>query len=111
LGEKANEMTWSLSNLLIQFVAGIVGGHVAAAAAHEHSFGWLGHTLTGAIGGALSGAFLQTYAATVVTGGGGFNEPTMVELVMLQSLTGLVAGAILTLVAGFLKHATDEHKR
>jgi uncharacterized membrane protein YeaQ/YmgE (transglycosylase-associated protein family) len=104
-------MTWTLSNLLIQLVAGIVGGHVAAVAAHEHGFGWIGHTIAGAVGGALSGAFLQTYAATVVTGNGSFNEPRAAELFVLQGLTGLVAGAILTLVAGFLRHAIEEHRR
>jgi uncharacterized membrane protein YeaQ/YmgE (transglycosylase-associated protein family) len=104
-------MTWSLTNLLIQFVAGLVGGHVAAAAAHEHSFGWLGHTVTGAVGGALSGAFLQTYASTVVTGSGSVNEPRMVEIVVVQALTGLVAGAIVTLVTGFLKHEMDKNRK
>jgi uncharacterized membrane protein YeaQ/YmgE (transglycosylase-associated protein family) len=103
-------MTWSLSNLLIQFVAGIAGGHVAAAAAHEHSFGWLGHTVTGAIGGALSGVLLQTYASTMVTASGSVNEPRIVEVVFVQALTGLVAGAILTLLVGFLKYEIDKHK-
>jgi len=103
-------MTWTLSNLLIQIVTGIVGGHVAAAAAHEHSFGALGHTIVGAIGGGLSGVFLQTFAATVVTASGSVNEPTVVELSVLQGLTGIASGGILTLVAGFLKHAIDQHK-
>jgi hypothetical protein len=103
-------MAWTLSNLLIQLVAGIVGGHIAAAAAHEHSFGVIGHSLAGAIGGGLSGAFLQTLAATVVTAGGGVNEPTAVEMAVLQGLTGAAAGGILTLVAGFLRHAINEHK-
>jgi hypothetical protein len=103
-------MAWTLSSFLIQLVTGILGGHIAAAAAHEHSFGVLGHTIMGAIGGGLSGAFLQTFAATVVTAGGGVNEPTAVELAMLQGLTGAAAGGILTLVAGFLRHAIEEHK-
>jgi uncharacterized membrane protein YeaQ/YmgE (transglycosylase-associated protein family) len=103
-------MMWTFSNLLIQFLTGIVGGHMAAAVVHEHSFGALGHTLTGALGGALSGALLQTLAATVVTASGSVNEPTLVELYVLQGLTGAAAGGILTLVAGFLKHAIREHK-
>jgi uncharacterized membrane protein YeaQ/YmgE (transglycosylase-associated protein family) len=103
-------MGWTFSNLLIQFITGVLGGHIAAAAAQEHSFGAFGHTVTGALGGALSGAFLQTLAATVVTAGGGVNEPTLPELYMLQGLTGAAAGGILTLVMGFLKHAIDEHK-
>jgi len=99
-----------LSNLLIQIVTGILGGHIAATAAHEHGFGAFGHTIVGALGGALSGVFLQTSAATVVTASGSLNEPTLVELYVLQGLTGTAAGGILTLVAGFLKHAIDEHR-
>jgi uncharacterized membrane protein YeaQ/YmgE (transglycosylase-associated protein family) len=103
-------MTWTITNLLIQFVAGILGGHAAAAAAKEHEFGALGHTLVGAVGGALSGVFLQTLAATVVTASGDANEPTLVELYVLQGLTGAIAGGILTLVAGFIKHSMEAHK-
>jgi hypothetical protein len=103
-------MTWTFSNLLIQVVTGILGGHIAAAAAHEHSFGLAGHTLVGAIGGGLSGLFLQTFAATVVTASGSLNEPKIFEQSVLQGLTGAAAGGILTLVIGFLKHAANEHK-
>jgi uncharacterized membrane protein YeaQ/YmgE (transglycosylase-associated protein family) len=59
-------MTWTLTNLVIEIIAGIVGGHAIAAVAKEHSFGALGHTITGALGGAFSGYFLQTLAALVV---------------------------------------------
>ena len=39
-------MTWTLTSLVIQIITGVVGGHLAATAAHEHSFGAVGHTLT-----------------------------------------------------------------
>jgi hypothetical protein len=42
-------MEWTLTNLWIQIVAGILGGHAAAAATKEYSFGALGHTLAGMI--------------------------------------------------------------
>jgi hypothetical protein len=35
-------MTWTLTSLMIQIVAGLAGGHVAAAAAREHAFGAIG---------------------------------------------------------------------
>ena len=103
-------MTWTFTNLVIQIIAGILGGHAAATAAHEHSFGAFGHTIVGALGGALSGSFLQTCAGTVVTASGSLNEPTAVEQAILQGLTGAAAGGILTLVAGFIKHSVDHHK-
>lgn len=103
-------MAWTISNLVIQIITGIVGGHAAAAAAHEHDFGAFGHTIVGALGGGLSGYFLQTLASTMVTASGSLNEPTLVEQSVLQGLTGAAAGGILTLVAGFLKHSIETHK-
>jgi hypothetical protein len=103
-------MTWTVTNLIIQIVTGIVGGHAAASAAQEHSFGALGHTLTGTLGGALSGYFLQTLAGTVVTASGSLNEPTALEQGILQGLTGAAAGGILTLIVGFIKHSIDQQR-
>jgi hypothetical protein len=104
-------MTWTFTNLTIQLIAGILGGHAAAGASREHAFGALGHTIIGALGGGLSGLFLQTLINTMVTGAGGLTEPTAVQQAVLQGLTGGVAGGILTLVVGFIKHSIDHpHK-
>ncbi|MBV8398246.1 MAG: hypothetical protein JOZ17_05855 [Acetobacteraceae bacterium] len=103
-------MEWSVTNLVIQLVMGVLAGHAAAAVAKEHSFGWLGHTLTGAVGGGLSGLFLQTLASTIVTASGSLAQPRPAELLMVQALTGAGAGAIVTLLVGFLKHGISTHK-
>ncbi len=103
-------MEWTVTNFVIQIIAGILGGHAAAVAAHEHSLGALGHTIAGAVGGAISGYFLQTFAATLVNGNGAVqDESDLVTQWVTQGLTGLVAGAILTLVIGLLKHLVDQH--
>jgi hypothetical protein len=104
-------MTWTFTNLVIQIVAGILGGHAAAAAAKEHGFGAIGHTIVGALGGGVSGYFLQTFAGRVVTASGTLNEPTAAEQVVLQVLTGAAAGGIVMLVVGFIKHSIEHHKR
>jgi uncharacterized membrane protein YeaQ/YmgE (transglycosylase-associated protein family) len=103
-------MTWTIGNLIIQTIAGILGGHAAAAAAKEHSFGFLGHTSAGLLGGAASGLFLQTLASTVVTGSGSVTEPTAVENAVVQVLAGAVAGGCTTLVVGFVKHSIEHHR-
>lgn len=95
-------MAWTSANLIIQIVAGLLGANIAAAAAHEHRFGFLGHSLVGLLAGALSGGFLQTYAAAVVTGSGSFNEPTRVEAIVIQFLTGAIVGSIAMLAVGFI---------
>ena len=48
-------MNWTATNMVIQIIAGVLGAHGAAVAAHEHRFGFLGHTLAGALAGAVSG--------------------------------------------------------
>lgn len=103
-------MVWTTTNLVIQMIAGILGGHFAASAAKEHNFGFFGHTLAGAIGGAISGYFLQTLAATVVTANGSLNDITAADDVVMQGLAGAAAGGCLTLIVGFIKHSVDHHR-
>ena len=104
-------MTWTLSNLVIVIIAGIVGGHAIAAVAKEHSFGALGHTIAGALGGAFSGYFLQTLAALVVDStGDAYQGADQVTQRFIQAMTGLVAGAILTMAIGFAKHTFAQHR-
>ncbi|UFW85938.1 hypothetical protein BjapCC829_39580 [Bradyrhizobium barranii] len=92
----------TLWGLAIQTVAGFFGAHAAASAAHEHRFGFIGHSVAGLVGGALSGAFLQEAAITIVTGSGSLNPSTGAEVVVIHILSGAVAGGILTLAVGFL---------
>ena len=103
-------MDWTVTNLVIQVIAGILGGHAAAVLAKEHSFGAIGHTVAGAVGGAISGYFLQTLIGTVVTATGDVQTPDIVSHRVLQGLGGLAAGAIVTLAIGFLKHSINQHK-
>jgi uncharacterized membrane protein YeaQ/YmgE (transglycosylase-associated protein family) len=103
-------MAWTSTNLVIQIITGILGALFAATAAREHGFGFFGHTLVGAIGGALSGYFLQTLAVTVVTANGSLNELTAADNVVLQGLAGIAAGGCLMLVVGFIKHAIEQHR-
>jgi hypothetical protein len=104
-------MTWTLTNLVIEIVAGVMGGCAIAATAKEYSFGMLGHGATGALGGALSGSFLQTLAASVVDSTGDVHGPSdQATQWFMQAIAGLVAGAILTLGVGFAKHAIEHHR-
>ncbi len=95
-------MEWTFANVIIQTVAGLIGSHIAAAAAHEHRFGLWGHTLVGLVSGALGGLVLQKYASTVVTANGSLNEPTHVQIFASQALTGAVLGAIAMMVIGLI---------
>jgi hypothetical protein len=96
-------MSWTLWGLAVQTIAGFFGAHAATTAAHEHRFRFIGHSVTGLIGGALSGAFLQEAAITIVTGSGTQNPSTAVETAITRVRTGGVAGAILMFAVGFAK--------
>jgi hypothetical protein len=99
-------MDWT-TGLIVQMVTGFAGAHMAAGALHDHRFGWLGHSLVGLIGGALSGYFLQATVLTVVNGGGGMNQPTVAEAAVIEGLTGAVVGAMAMAVIGFLINASS----
>jgi uncharacterized membrane protein YeaQ/YmgE (transglycosylase-associated protein family) len=109
---QSGAMTWTVTNLVIEIIAGIVGAHAISAVAKEHSFGAIGHTIAGAVGGAFSGYFLQTLAAVVVNATGEVQQDAdPVTQWLLQGFTGLAAGAILTMAVGFVKHSIDQHRR
>jgi len=93
-------MSWTFWGLAVQTIAGFCGAHAAASAAHEHRFGFIVHSITGLVGGALSGTFLQEAAVTIVTGSGSQNPSTAVEILVTHVLTGAVAGAILMSAIG-----------
>jgi hypothetical protein len=95
-------MLWTTTSLYIQIVAGFVGAHLAAAVARDHAFGFWGHTVVGLIAGALGGYFLQTYAATVVTGSGSLSDMRPADNFVLQTATGAALGGICMLLVGMI---------
>ena len=103
-------MEWTFVNLIIQIVAGLIGSNIASAVAHEHRFGFWGHSLVGLISGAFGGLLLQKYASTVVTASGSLNEPTHVQVFASQALTGAVLGAIAMMVVGLIINERSKQK-
>lgn len=105
-------MTWTLTNLIIQVIAGIVGGNAVATVAKDHGYGWFGHTATGALGGLLSGYFLQLQALSVVDPTGEFQQMAdQVSQWFVQAIAGLVAGAVVTFSIHLAKYIIEDHQR
>jgi hypothetical protein len=94
---------WTILNLVIQAIAGILGAHAASMAAHEHRFGFVGHSLVGLVAGALSGFFLQQIVMTTVTATGDAMPISTLEAGIYQAVAGLAVGGMAMLVVGLLR--------
>ena len=84
-----------LTSLLVQIVAGAIGGSAAGAVAKQYSLGTLGNAIAGAIGGGIVGQLIGAVAGTVVEGWVG------------NFAGGAVGGAILMLLVGLIKDAPE----
>ena len=95
---------WTVANLVIQAISGIVGAHVAAHIVHEHGFGFVGHSLTGLLAGTLSGCFFQRLANTMVLSTGEAMLVSALDSAVLQALTGAGVGGVAMLVIGLIRY-------
>jgi uncharacterized membrane protein YeaQ/YmgE (transglycosylase-associated protein family) len=95
---------WSFAHFAIQLVAGFLGAHLAALVAHEHRFGFIGHSIVGLVTGAFSGFFLQRIVMTTVTGTGDAMPITEFQAQIYQATCGLVLGGMAMLAVGFLRY-------
>jgi hypothetical protein len=91
----------AIVNLIIQLIAGVVGGNAAGAALKDYNLGGLGNTIAGAIGGVGGGQILQALipAIAAAAGGGGLDVGALIG----QIVGGGAGGAILTVIAGLVK--------
>jgi uncharacterized membrane protein YeaQ/YmgE (transglycosylase-associated protein family) len=93
----------TIVNLIIQLIAGAVGGNAAGAALKDYNLGNLGNTIAGAIGGVGGGQLLQVLIPAIANSAGGGVDP---GAIVGQLVGGGVGGAILTVIAGLVKNMT-----
>lgn len=88
-----------LTSLIIQVISGAIGGN-AAGAAKDTGLGTLGNTIAGALGGGAGGQLLSS-----VLGLGTAAATSGLDLSAIVSgfATGGISGAVLALLAGFVK--------
>ncbi|SRR5690349_21045697 len=94
----------TLLPLIIQVVAGLIGGNAAGAALKEKSLGTTGNSIAGGIGGLILGQILQA-----VMGGGAGDAATAaagmdIGKIVTDLIGGGAGGAILTAIVGMLKN-------
>jgi len=94
-------MSEVITNLIVQLIAGVVGGNGAGAALKDYNLGTLGNTIAGAIGGVGGGQILQALIPMLAGAGGGGLD---VNAIVGQLVGGGAGGAILTVIAGIVKN-------
>src|SRR5580698_8738241 len=98
--EERKHMSATLINLIVQLIAGAVGGNAIAAGMKNVDLGALGNTIAGAIGGAGGGTLLTALLPMLQGAAGNVDVGT----VLGQAVGGGVAGAVVTAVVGLLKN-------
>ena len=93
-------MSATLINLIIQLIAGAVGGNAAGATMKNLDLGSLGNTIAGAIGGAGGGTLL-TALLPMLQGAAGTTD---IGAMLGQAVGGGVAGAVVTAIVGLVKN-------
>ena len=92
----------AIVNLIIQLIAGVVGGNAAGAALKDYNLGGVGNTIAGAIGGIGGGQLLQALIPAIAAAAGGTGGLDIGAL-LGQIVGGGAGGAILTVIAGLVK--------
>jgi hypothetical protein len=95
--------------IIIQIIAGAIGGNAAGAAAKNYSLGAAGNTIAGGVGGLILAQVLAAMgigepgmatAEGVAPAAGGLDIGALVG----QLVGGGAGGAVLTLIAGVVKN-------
>ena len=92
-------MSATLVNLIIEIIAGAIGGDGAGNALKDLSLGPLGNSIAGAIGGVGGGQLLSALIPALAGAAG----TTDIGALVGQAVGGGVAGAILTAIVGLIK--------
>ena len=90
-----------ITQLIIQLVAGAIGGNAAGAVMKDKSLGTIGNTIAGVIGGGVGGQILNAVL------GSGAAEATAgldISAIIQQIAGGGIGGAILIVIAGVIKN-------
>ena len=95
-----------LISLIIQVVAGAIGGYAVGAGVKDINLGTLGNTIAGAIGGGVGGQALQALIPTLALAAGNIDIGSLIG----QVVGGGIAGVILTAIVGVVKNKTAGSK-
>jgi uncharacterized membrane protein YeaQ/YmgE (transglycosylase-associated protein family) len=92
--------------LIIQLIAGAVGGNIAGAALKDKSLGSTGNSIAGAIGGIVLAQIIQRVTGVSVSPDAAAAAASNLDVVSLikSVVGGGVGGAVLTAIVGMVKN-------
>ena len=93
-------MSGAVINLIIQLIAGALGGNAIGSGLKNVDLGPIGNSIAGAIGGAGGGTFLTSLIPLLA----GTADTVDIGSIIGQAVGGGVSGAILTAIVGFIKN-------
>jgi hypothetical protein len=94
----------TLLPLIIQVVAGLIGGNAAGAALKERSLGTTGNSIAGGVGGIILGQILQAVMGGAAPDAGAAMAGMDIGKIVTDIVGGGAGGAILTAIIGMLKN-------
>jgi len=104
------DMWGGIVGLIIQLIAGGVGGNIAGSALKQYNLGTIGNTIAGVIGGGVGaqiiGALLGGEPGVAAAGTGGLDIGSIIG----QIASGGVGGGILMVIVGLIKQAMGGQK-
>jgi hypothetical protein len=103
-------MWGGIFGLIIQLIAGAVGGNAAGAALKQYDLGILGNTVAGIVGGGVGaqiiGALVGGGTEPITAGAGGLDIGSLIS----QIASGGVGGGILMVIVGLIKQMMSGEK-
>jgi uncharacterized membrane protein YeaQ/YmgE (transglycosylase-associated protein family) len=92
--------------LIIQLIAGAVGGNVAGSALKDKSLGTAGNSIAGAIGGLVLAQIIQRFTGVAVSPDAAAAAVSNFDVASLLKdvIGGGAGGAILTAIVGMIKN-------
>jgi len=93
-------MSGTLVNLIIQIIAGAIGGNIAGSALKDYSLGTVGNSIAGLVGGGIGGQILQALVPALAQTA----STTDWGAIVGQVAGGGVGGAILMIIVGVVKN-------
>jgi hypothetical protein len=103
-----SDMWGGIVGLIIQLIAGGVGGNIAGAMMKQYNLGTIGNTIAGVVGGGVGAQIIGALFGAAASGGaaGGLDIGSIIG----QIASGGVGGGVLMVIIGLIKQAMGGQK-